>query len=83
MPKYKKRGVFTSINFENCKKQLSYYFTNIIKVKDRIIGGELIGLPYMIFQRDQEKRILDERRRHLMYLNKKIKSQAKGDDHID
>jgi len=61
-------GITTAVNFENCKKQLKYYFTNIIKVKERIIAGEIIDSPYLTLQRDrgvnEEKRIKNDRRRH-------------------
>ena len=79
-------GLATAVNFENCVKQLKYYYADIIKVKERIIAGKIIDLPYLTLQCDrrvkQEKRIRNERRRHLMYLSKKRKSQAKGGDHI-
>ena len=62
-------GITTAANFENCIKQLKYYFSNIIKVKEKIIAGEIIDLPYLTFQRDRrinkEKRFENEQRRHL------------------
>lgn len=62
-------GIAIAVNFENCIKQLKYYFSNIIKVKERIIAGEIIDLPYLTFQRDRrinkKKRFENERRRHL------------------
>jgi len=62
-------GITTAVNFENCIKQLRYYFANIIKVKEKINAGEIIDLPYLTLQRDrkinEEKRIRNERRRHL------------------
>jgi len=65
-------GINTAVNLENCKKQLSYYFANIIKVKERIIAGEIIDLPYLTLQRDkrvnEEKRIKNDRRRHFKYI---------------
>jgi len=80
-------GIATAVNFENCIKQLRYYYANIIKVKEKIIAGGIIDLPYLTLQRDrrvnQEKRVRDERRRHLMHLSRKRKSQAKGGDHIN
>ncbi len=76
----------TAVTFEACKRQLRLYFSNLEKVKERIIAGKIIDLPYLILQRDrrvnEEKRIRDERRRHLMYLSRKRKSQAKGGGHI-
>jgi len=75
-------NLVTAITFEACKRQLRLYFPDLKKVKERIIAGEIIDLPYLTLQRDrrvnQEKRIRDERRRHLMHLSKKSKSQVKG-----
>ena len=77
----------TAVNFEACKRRLGLYFSDLEKVKERIIAGKIIDLPYLILQRDrrvnQEKRVRDERRRHLMYLSRKRKSQAKGGGHIN
>ena len=79
-------GIAATVNFDNCIKQLGYYFENIIKVKERIIAGKIIDLPYLTLQRDrrvnQEKRVRNERRRHLMQLSRKRRSQAKRDNHI-
>lgn len=70
-----------AVTFESCKRRLRLYFSDLEKVKERIIAGEIIDLPYLTFQRDrrinQEKRIRNERRRHLMQLSKKRRSQAK------
>jgi len=75
----------SAITFESCKRQLRLYFSNLEKVKKKIIAGEIISIPYVTFQKDrrvnEEKRTRDERRRHLMHLSKKSKSQAKGDGH--
>jgi len=80
-------GITIAVNFKNCIKQLRYYFENIKKIKEKILAGKIIDLPYLILQRDrrvnQEKRIRDERRRQLMYLSRKRKSQAKGGGHIN
>jgi len=62
-------GITAAVNFENCTKQLRCYFVNIIKVKERIIAGGIIDLPYLTFQKDRRvnkgKRFENERRRHL------------------
>ena len=75
-----------TVDFEACKRRLKLYFSDLEKVKERIIAGKIIDLPYLTFQRDrranQEKRVRNERRRHLMQLSKKRESQAKGDNHI-
>ena len=80
-------NLVTAINFETCKRRLGLYFSDLKKVKERIIAGEKINLPYLTLQRDrrvnEEKRIRNERRRHLMHLSKKRKSQAKGGGHLD
>jgi len=79
-------NLVAAVNFETCKRQLRLYFSDLEKVKERIIAGEIIDLPYLTLQRDrrvnQEKRVRDERRRHLMHLSKKRKAQVEGDDHL-
>ena len=50
-------GLTTAVNFENCIKQLKWYFSNIIKVKERIIAGKIIDLPYLTLQRDRRESI--------------------------
>jgi len=59
----------TSTNtYEDCKRRLRLYFSNLKKVKERIIAGEIITIPYLTFQKDRrinkDKRIKNERRRH-------------------
>jgi len=75
-------NLVTAITFEACKRRLRLYFPDLKKVKERIIAGEIIDTPHVTFQRDrrvnEEKRIRDERRRHLMDLSRKRKSQVKG-----
>ena len=59
----------TAVNFEACKRRLRLYFSDLKKVKERIIAGEIINIPYVAFQRDRrinnDKGIKNERRRHL------------------
>jgi len=59
----------SAINFESCKRQLRLYFPDFEKVKEKIIAGEIIDLPYVTFQKDRrinkEKSFENERRRHL------------------
>ena len=63
-------GRTTAVNFENCIKQLKYYFSNINRVREKILAVEILNTPYTIFQRDrrvnQEQKIPDERRLHLL-----------------
>ena len=65
-----KFGNLTStVTFEDCKRRLRLYFSDLKKVKERIIAGEIISIPYLTFQKDRrinkDKRIKNERRRHL------------------
>ncbi|MBA7537326.1 hypothetical protein ES705_29593 [subsurface metagenome] len=80
-------NLVNAVTFEACKRRLGLYFSDLKKVKERIIAGKIIDLPYLTLQRDrrvnQEKKVRDERRRNLMHLSRKRKSQAKGGGHID
>ena len=79
-------NLISAVTFESCNRRLGLYFSDLKKVKERIIAGKIIDIPYLTLQRDrrvnQEKRVRDERRRHLMHLSRKRKSQAKGGGHI-
>jgi len=59
----------TAVTFEACKRRLRLYFSNLEKVKERIIAGKIIELPYLTLQRDrrvkEEKRTENEQRKHL------------------
>jgi len=56
--------------YEDCKRRLRLYFSDLKKVKERIITGEIITIPYFTFQKgrriNKEKRVKHERRRHLL-----------------
>ena len=58
-----------AVNFEACKRRLRLYFSNLERVKERIIAGEIISIPYVTFQKDRrinkEKRIKNERRSYI------------------
>ncbi|MBA7564088.1 hypothetical protein ES695_01335 [Candidatus Atribacteria bacterium 1244-E10-H5-B2] len=61
---------YTSIvTFESCKRRLRLYFTNLEKVKERIVTGEIIDIPYITFQKDRrvnkKKMFRNERRKNL------------------
>ena len=60
----------SAINFEACKRRLRLYFPDLKKVKERIIAGEIISVPYVTFQKDRrinkEKKIENEQRGHLI-----------------
>jgi len=61
-------GKINVIKWENCIKQLKLYFSDINKIREKIIAGEIINIPYVTFQRDrrinEEKRIENERRKY-------------------
>ena len=62
-------GKVNVIKWENCIKRLKYYFSNINKIKEKIITGETIDLPYVTLQRD--RRINKEE-----WINKERRKQA-------
>lgn len=41
----------TAVTFEACKRRLRLYFSELEKVKERIIAGEIISIPYVTFQK--------------------------------
>jgi len=57
----------SAVTFEACKKRLRLYFSNLEKVKQKIVAGGIIDIPYLTLQRDrrikEEKGIENERRR--------------------
>jgi hypothetical protein len=62
-------GFTSAINFENRKKRLGSYFSDLKKVKEKILAGEIIDIHYLTLQKDRrinnEKRIGNERRKYL------------------
>lgn len=58
----------STATFEDCKRRLGIYFSDLKKVKERIISGEIISIPYLTFQKDRrinkDNRSKNERRRH-------------------
>jgi len=49
-------NLISAVNFEACKRRLRLYFSELEKVKERIIAGEIISIPYVTFQRDRRKK---------------------------
>ena len=64
------KGIINAVNFEDCIKQLNYYFVDMNKVKREILEGKIIHTPFIMLQRDrrvnQEQNISNERRLHLL-----------------
>jgi len=46
----------SAVTFEACKMRLRLYFSNLEKLKERIIAGEIISIPYVTLQKDRRKR---------------------------
>lgn len=44
------------VDFGACKRRLRLYFSDLEKVKERIVAGEIIDIPYVTFQRDRRKK---------------------------
>jgi len=60
-------GITTAIEWENCIKRLKYYFSDVNKVREKILAGKIINIPYVIFQRDRRKKdipVREDQRRH-------------------
>ena len=59
----------SAITFEDCKKWLGLYSSDLKKVKERILTGEIIDVPYLTLQKDrrgnEKKMIRNERRKNL------------------
>ena len=61
-------GLTSAITFEDCKQWLRLYFSDLKKVKERILAGEIIDVPYLTLQKDrrgnEKKMIRNERRKN-------------------
>jgi len=59
----------STATYEDCKRRLRLYFSNLEKVKEKITYGEIIDLPYVTLQKDRrvnkEEWVKNERRRYL------------------
>jgi len=61
-------GITSAVTFDFCKRRLRLYFTDLEKVKKRIIDGEVIDIPYMTLQKDRRvknKKVNNECRKNL------------------
>ena len=61
-------GFTSAINFENRKKWLGLYFSDLKKIKEKILAGEIIDIPYLTLQKDRrvnkKEMIRNERRKN-------------------
>jgi hypothetical protein len=66
-------GLTSAITFEDCKKRLRLYFSDLKKVKEKVTTGEIIDIPYITLQKDRrinnKKMIRNERRKNLEVIN--------------
>ena len=66
-------GLTSVITFEDCKKRLRLYFSDLKKIKKKITTGEMIDIPYITLQKDRrinnKKMIRNERRKNLEVIN--------------
>ncbi|GAJ12848.1 unnamed protein product [marine sediment metagenome] len=59
-------NLISAVSFESCRRRLRLYFSNLNKIKERIIAGEIIDLPYVTFQKERrinKKKVKNERRK--------------------
>ena len=74
-------GFTSAINFENRKKWLGLYFSNLKKIKEKILAGEIIDIPYLTLQKDRrvnkKEMIRNERRKNLEMIVMPIKFSEK------
>lgn len=55
-------------DWKNFTRRISFYFSNIFEVKERILNGEIIELPYITLQKDrriEQRKFSIERRKKL------------------
>ncbi len=52
----------SAITFESCKRRLRLYFSDLEKVKEKIIAGEIISIPYVTLQKDRRNRDIPVRK---------------------
>lgn len=46
-------GLTIANDWKDFSRRLRYYFSNIFEVKEKIINGEIIDLPYITLQKDR------------------------------
>jgi len=59
-------NITTAVSFENCKRRLKLYFSDLERVRRRIANGETINVPYITLQKDRRREnisVTDERRK--------------------
>jgi len=59
-------GLTIADDWKNFTRRIGFYYSNIFEVKEKILNGGIVELPYIVLQLDRridKKKIKDERRR--------------------
>ncbi|MBA7501017.1 hypothetical protein ES704_03779 [subsurface metagenome] len=58
-------GLTIADDWKSFTRRISFYYKNVFEVKEKILNGEVISLPYISLQLDRRKKsvkVKDERR---------------------
>lgn len=61
-------GLTIADDWKNFTRRIGFYYSNIFEVKEKILNGEVINLPYISLQLDRRVkniRVPDERRKQI------------------
>lgn len=61
-------GLTIAKDWKNFTRRLKYYYSNIFEIKEKILNGGIVELPYLTLQRDRRiknTKISNERRKKL------------------
>jgi len=59
-------GLTIADDWKNFTRRIGFYYSNIFEIKEKILNGKVIELPYLTLQLDRRRkdiRVTDERRR--------------------
>jgi len=59
-------GLTIADDWKNFTRRIGFYYPNIFEIKEKILNGGIVELPYIVLQLDRridKKKIKDERRR--------------------
>jgi len=60
------KGLTIVDDWKNFTRRLRYYYSNIFEIKEKILNGGIVDLPYITLQKDRrckDIRVKDERRK--------------------
>jgi len=49
-------GLTIADDWKNFTRRLKYYYSNIFEVKEKILNGTIIDLPYLTLQKDRREK---------------------------